>query len=98
MAGLDFTACAALVWVIDGLGWKRPFQPAVILGMNAIAIYLASEFGAELIEGAQHRIYRTVFAPLASPANASLLYSLAFTAVMYLIAYAMYRKRWFIRV
>ena len=98
MAGLDFTACAVFVWVIDGLGWKRPFQPAVILGMNAIAIYLASEFGAEAIEGVQQGIYRTVFAPLASPANASLLYSLAFTAVMYLIAYIMYRQRWFIRV
>jgi predicted acyltransferase len=98
MAGLDFTACALFVWVIDGLGWKRPFQPAVILGMNAIAIYLASEFGAELIEGAQRGIYRTLFTPLASPANASLLYSLAFTGVMYLIAYIMYRQRWFIRV
>jgi predicted acyltransferase len=98
MAGLDFTACAAFVWLIDGLGWKRPFQPAVIMGMNAIAIYLASEFGAELIEGAQQRIYQTVFAPLASPANASLLYSLAFTAIMYLIAYVMYRQRWFPRV
>jgi predicted acyltransferase len=98
MAGLDFTVCAVFVWVIDGLGWKRPFQPAVIMGMNAIAIYLASEFGAELIEGAQQRIYRTVFVPLASPANASLLYSLAFTALMYLIAYVMYRQRWFIRV
>jgi predicted acyltransferase len=37
MAGLDFTACAVFVWVIDGHGWKRPFQPAVILGMSAIA-------------------------------------------------------------
>lgn len=98
MAGLDFTACAVFVWVIDGLGWRRQFQPAVILGMNAIAIYLASEFGAELISSAKHGIYRGVFAPLASPANASLLYSLAFTAVMYLIAYLMYRRRWFIRV
>jgi predicted acyltransferase len=98
MAGLDFTACAVFVWVIDGLGWKRAFQPAVIMGMNAIAIYLASEFGAELIQGTQQRIYRTVFVPLASPANASLLYSLAFTSVMYLIAYVMYRQRWFIRV
>jgi predicted acyltransferase len=98
MAGLDFTACAMFVWVIDGLGWKRPFQPVVIMGMNAIAIYLASEFGSELIEGVQPRIYRTVFAPLASPANASLLYSAAFMGVMYLVAWAMYRKRWFLRV
>jgi predicted acyltransferase len=98
MAGLDFTVCAAFVWLIDGQGWKRPFQPAVILGMNAIAIYLASEGVAELIDGIQPRIYRTLFAPLASPANASLLYSLAFAAVMYLIAYVMYRRRWFLRV
>jgi predicted acyltransferase len=99
MAGLDFTACAAFVWLIDGLGWKRPFQPAVVMGMNAIAIYLASEFGAELIVGGtQERIYRAVFVPLGSPANASLLYSLAFTGVMYLIAYVLYRRRWFIRV
>lgn len=98
MAGFDFTACAMFVWVIDGLRWKRPFEPAVIMGMNAIAVYMVSEFGAELIGSAQPRIYRTVFAPLASPANASLLYSLAFAGVMYLIAYAMYRKRWFVRV
>ncbi len=98
MAGLDFTACAAFVWLIDGQGWKRPFQPAVILGMNAIAIYLASEGAAELIDGVQPRIYQTIFAPLASSANASLLYSLAFTAVMYLIAYVLYRRRWFLRV
>jgi len=51
-----------------------------------------------LIEGVQQRIYRTVFVLLASPANASPLYSLTFTAVMYLIAYVMYRQRWFIRV
>jgi len=51
-----------------------------------------------LIGSAHARIYGAVFAPLASPANASLLYSLAFTAIMYVIAYAMYRRRWFIRV
>src|SRR5262249_13563774 len=98
MAGLDFTVCAAFVWLIDGVGWKRPFQPAVIMGMNAIAIYLASEFGAELIGGIQPQIYRTLFTPIASPATASLLYSVAFAAIMYLIAYVMYRRRWFIRV
>lgn len=99
MAGLDFSVCAIFVWLIDGVGWKRPFQPAVILGMNAVAVYLASEFGAELIDGAtQERLYHAVFVPMTSPANASLLYSLAFTAVMYLLAYALYRRRWFIRV
>jgi hypothetical protein len=41
-----------------------------------------------LILGARERIYRTVFAPLAS-VNASMLYSVAFTAVMYVIAHFM---------
>jgi len=98
MAGFDFTACAIFVWIVDGFGWRRPFQPFVILGMNAITVYLASEFGAEAIDSVQQGIYRTVFAPLASPANASLLYSVAFTLIMYLIAYVLYRKRWFVRV
>ncbi len=98
MAGFDFTVCAAIVWVIDGLGWKRPFEPAVIIGMNAITVYLASEYGAELFDMVKRPVYRAVFQPIASPANASLLYSLAFMGAMYAIAYVMYRKRWFLRV
>ena len=38
------------------------------------------------------------FVPLASPANASLLYSLSFVAVIYLVAYFLYRRGWFLRV
>jgi predicted acyltransferase len=101
MAGLDFTAFAAFVWVIDGLGWKRPLRPFVIMGMNAIVVYLVSEFGAALLADvlhAQEPLYRAVFVPIASPAMASLLYSLAFTAAMFVVAYVMYRMKWFVRV
>ena len=77
--------------------------------MNAIAIYMASEGLAEFLgsvrvqsgDGAislQAYIYRTCFAPLASPANASLLYSLAFVAVMYALAWFLHRRGWFLRV
>jgi predicted acyltransferase len=105
MAGLDFVMLAAVLWIADGLGYTRPFRPFVILGMNAIAIYMASE----LIEislwklpmgGASARewIYQTFFAPLASPHNASLLYALCFVGLMFAIAWGMYRKRWFVRI
>jgi predicted acyltransferase len=46
----------------------------------------------------QQSIYRGWFVPLASPANASLLYSLSFVAVIYLVAYFLYRRGWFLRV
>jgi predicted acyltransferase len=100
MAGLDFTVFAIFLWFVDGQGWRRPVQPLVIFGMNSIVLYMASEGLAEFLDaaGLQQPIYRTVFVPLASPANASLLYSHAFVAVIYVVAYFLYRRGWFLRV
>jgi predicted acyltransferase len=109
MAGLDFIVFAIFAWFIDGLGWHKPAKPLVIFGMNAIALYMVSEGLAELLEAVrvnaaggaislQAYIYRACFVPLASPANASLLYSLAFVAVIYAVAYFLYRRGWFLRV
>jgi predicted acyltransferase len=106
MAGLDFAVYALFLWVVDGMGVRRPLKPFVILGMNAITVYMISEFAAEILDAVERRpgvplqrwIYGTVFAPAASPANASLLYSLAFTAAMFVVAYIMYRRNWFVRI
>jgi predicted acyltransferase len=43
-------------------------------------------------------IYQNVFAPLASPINASLLWALAYTGLMFVAAYIMYRRNWVVRV
>ena len=109
MAGLDFVIFATFAWLVDGLGWRKPVRPLAIMGMNAISVYIVSEFSAEALDyirwnaesghvSLQHYLYRTLFVPLGSPANASLLYSLAFTVAMYLVAYGMHRKRWYLRV
>ena len=109
MAGLDFVVFAAFVKLVDGLGWRKPVRPLVILGMNAITVYMVSEFTAEILNtirwqsasgpiSLQRYIYHSVFVPLGSPANASLLYALAFTGAMYLVAWALYRRGWFLRV
>jgi predicted acyltransferase len=100
MAGLDFVALSALLWIVDGMGRRRAFRPFVILGMNAIAIYVASEVveTALAVTGAKQCIHHGVFEPLASPVNASLLYAATYTLLMYLIAWAMYRKGWFLKV
>ena len=109
MAGLDFALLAGFVYLVDGKGYKRVVQPLVIMGMNAIAIYMLSELLATAIvvvhwgTGAtatnlQLWLYRTFFVPLASPHNAALLWAIEFTLLMWLAAYAMYKKKWFIRI
>jgi predicted acyltransferase len=109
MAGLDFVLLAFFVYFVDGQGYKRVAKPAVIMGMNAITVYMLSELLAIILgvihwgKGAtatslQTWLYKTCFAPLASPYNASLLWAIAFTLLMYVAAYAMYRKQWFIRI
>jgi len=99
MAGMDFVIFAGFVWLIDGRGYQRYARPLVIMGMNAIAVYFASEFVEEALSltGIHTRIYQTLFAPFASPRNASLAYSVCYVLLMYAIAYGLYKKRWFLK-
>jgi predicted acyltransferase len=100
MAGLDFVLLAIALWCIDRLGYRRWARPLEILGMNAIAIYIASEMVEELLQMVHVRdpIYQTLFVPLGSPENASLAYAVSYMLVMYLIAYIMYQRKWFVKV
>jgi predicted acyltransferase len=99
MAGLDFVLLAAFIWLVDVKGWKKPVQPLVMMGLNPIAVYMAAEALAETLSftGVQKPLYNAVFAPLASPKNASLLWALAFTALMFGLAWLLYRRKWIIR-
>jgi predicted acyltransferase len=100
MAGLDFVVLAAFVWLVDERGIRKWIKPLTITGMNAITVYLASEFLSEFLDATPlHReIYSRVFAPIASPMNASLLWALSFTLLMYLLAWFLYWRRWFLRI
>jgi predicted acyltransferase len=109
MAGLDFVLFAGFLWLVDGLGWRRLVKPLVVMGMNAIVIYLPSEFLDEALSwvhwtGAGGKVvlrdwlYEHLFAQLASPYNASLIYAVSYVLVMFLIAWALYRRGWFVRV
>jgi predicted acyltransferase len=108
MAGMDFVIFAGFVWLIDGRGYQRYARPLVIMGMNAIAVYMASELLEEVLSlvhvggpaspSVHEWIYQTLFAPFASPRNASLAYAICYVLLMYAIAYGMHRKRWFLKV
>ena len=99
MAGLDFTLFSGFLLIADGMGYKRYFQPLVIMGMNAISIYMASEILETVLSmmNAREWIYTNVFLTVASPENASLLFAISYVLLMFAIAYGMYRQRWFLR-
>ena len=104
MAGLAFVTFACCYFIVDVQGWRAWSRPFVIFGMNAIAVFALSGLIAKsmgLIKigdlSLQQVIFRSVFVPVASPINASLLFALANVAVMFLIAWLMYRRGWFVR-
>ena len=108
--GLAAWLLAACYWAIDvkqSRGWTKPF---VILGSNAIALFvlasiLASSLAATTVTGANGQptslgayIYSSFFLPLGPPKIASLLYALANLAVLFVFLAWMYRRRLFLRV
>jgi predicted acyltransferase len=100
MGGLDFVIFAGFVWLIDGQGYQRYVRPLVIMGMNAIAVYMASELLEEALSRlhVHHWIYQSLFAPILSAKNASLAYAVCYVLLMYAIAWGLHKKRWFLKV
>ncbi len=105
MAGLALVVFSACYWTIDVKGWKSWSRPFAIYGSNAIVLYALSGLLARLLslikfDGATLKslVYQNVFVPLASPYSASLLFALSNVAIVYLAAWAMYRKQWYVRL
>ena len=104
-AGLALIFLAALYWLSD-VKQHRGFwtRPILVFGANAIAVYFLSEalaaaFYSILIAPGggpavtiQDYVYSHWFAALGSPANASLLYAVAYVALCWLPIALLYRK------
>jgi predicted acyltransferase len=100
-AAVFLSLCYAL---IDVKGWKAWSRPFVILGLNAIALFVLSGLMTKFLsfhktaapDGSQiswlRYIYVTWFVPLAQPINASLLFALANLAVLFVVLWVMDRK------
>jgi len=105
-AGLALICLAACYWVVDVKRLRGAWTKVIlVLGTNAIAAYFFSEFVAKLIENIhigsmtiQQFIYWRLFAPFASPANASLLFALSYVAFCWGALALLYRKRIFIKI
>jgi predicted acyltransferase len=109
-AGAALLILAACFWAVEIRRWTRWGSPFVVFGTNAIAAFVFSTFAARLMilakvtggEGAAvslHRwIYVHLFAPWAAPANASLLFALAYVLVWLAAMAVLHGRRIFIRV
>ena len=87
--------------------WTHPF---VIYGMNALFIFAFSGFVAKMLgyvkfaqpDGSLRSLGQTLYAPIAAlsigAVNTSLLHAVLFDACMFLVAWGMWRKRWFVKV
>lgn len=103
-AGLALSGFALCYWFADVRGRRRWTQPFVVYGVNALTVFVMSGLLAKTLgliqvgDGAggttslQGWIFTTLFLPLASPTNASLLYALTWIGAWFLVLLVMYRR------
>jgi predicted acyltransferase len=100
-------------WLLDAQpdsGWRARATwfatPLVIFGMNALFLFALSGLIAKMLGFIQLAPNRTLkgwlYAPVLSsglaPVHASLVFALLFVSGMFLVAWALWRKGWFIKV
>jgi predicted acyltransferase len=108
--GLALCFLGACYWLIDikkFTAWAKPF---VIFGVNAIALYIGSEFLAVILgnvrvtgpnakpESLQEWIFSNLFLTWASPINASLAFAICVILLWLFLMWLLYRKQIFIRL
>jgi predicted acyltransferase len=111
MSGLAMCVLGACYWIIDIKCWKAWTGPFVVFGVNALALFVGSGMLGRLLnyiplgtsadgkpQSLKVAIYEGVFAPLATPMNASLLFAMCFIGLWLFLMWLLYRKKIFIKV
>jgi predicted acyltransferase len=108
-AGAALLALAACYWLVDVKGRRRWAFPFVLLGVNAIAVFFLSGIMARVLGLVKWAgpagdvtlkgwIHEHAFASWLAPLDASLAFALCFVLFWVGVAWAMYRRRIFIKV
>ena len=110
MAGVALVCLAFFHWLIDIEQFSRWATPFIILGLNPITVYVLSEVFDTTLRilnlpmalardiDCQAYLFKSLCTPIANSETASLLYGLLTLLFMYLIAWIMWRKRFFIKI
>lgn len=108
-----FTAGAALqmfafcYWLIDVCGYRRWAYPAVVYGMNAITVYVASGILGDLLYAVRigessvplwSWVNQTLFLGWMAPMNASLLQAILYVVLWFGLMDILYRRKIFLKV
>ena len=96
--GLALLLFAVCYWAVEVHGRRRWAAPFVVLGVNALALYVLSSLTAVALararvgdERLQAVLFDPLFAPWASPSNASLAYALAYVLAWWVAMALLYR-------
>jgi predicted acyltransferase len=94
-SGWTLWILAGFYWIIDVRGWKGWTFPFVVVGMNCTAMYCMWQmFKGWVFQSIQthlgHRLFETAYGPIWA--------SLAWTLVLWLILYWMYRRKIFLKI
>jgi predicted acyltransferase len=100
MTGWSLAVFAAFHAVMDARTFaRRALLPLTIFGMNALFIFAFSGLVARLLIMGDAK--RTLYAPLLAlpiaPENASLAFAIAFSLAMFAVAWALWKKKWFVK-
>lgn len=108
-SGMALGFLAVCYWLIDIKGCKRWAYPAVVFGMNPLALYIGAETLSRLMDviqvgsagepvSAKESVFGALFSPIAAPMTASLLYAFAFILLWYFLLWILYRRGIFIKI
>ncbi len=109
-AGAAMQFLALCYWLIEVRGMRRPALPAIMFGMNPLAIFVGSGLLVKMLilikvgsaDGDRTSlyawIYNNLFVPLAGPMNGSLLFAIGNVLFWLVVATVLYRKRIFIKI
>lgn len=109
-SGIASMVLGACYWTIDTREQRSVTRPFVVLGTNALALFVVSGLLVKTLLWIRvtgpsgtpvtllRWLYVSFFEPYASPLNASLAFALANLVVLYAMCEVLYRRRWFLRV
>ncbi len=108
-AGAALEGLALCYWLIDCRGVRRWAWPAIVYGLNPIAVYVLSGLLMKLLDRIRFAdgsettslaswIYRHLFLPWAPPVDASLAFAVSYVVFWWAMMALLYRRRIFIKI
>ena len=102
--GAALLALAVCYWLIELRGWRGWTRPFVIFGVNALALFFLSTLMARLLivikiqsstgsRSLHGLLFDGLFAPWATPVNASLAYAIAYVVLWWALMWLLERRQ-----